>query len=106
MAPAWSPETTAAMNSSRRARVGMRNSRKRKIRLQARFGEFVDFRKPGAALCERRQPQHHEAEQDRWVDHEIDGVPAVIRQQLTRRERADRHRAEDEEIVEGLHLVL
>ena len=58
-----------------------------------------------APFCERRERQHREPQQHRRKHHDVDRRPAVIRQQLARRKRTQRHRAEHQKIVEGLNLV-
>src|SRR4051812_17972294 len=99
MAPAWSPLSTTAMNSSTRAREGIKTSS------DAGLGKFIDRLQPAPPFRKRRECQHCESQQYRWEHHEIDRRPAVIRQQLPGRKRAQRHGAEHQEIVEGLHLV-
>src|SRR5436305_1232 len=99
MAPAWSPLSTTAMNSSRTARDGIKTSS------DAEFGKFIDGLQPAPPLRKRRECQHREPQQYRRKHHDIDRRPTVIRQQLPGRERAQRHGAEHQEIVEGLHLV-
>src|SRR6266702_1773941 len=58
-----------------------------------------------AAAGKGGEREHGEAEQYRREHHHIHGRPAVIGEQLAGGERADRHHAEHQEIVEGLHLV-
>src|ERR1043166_8117801 len=60
----------------------------------ARLGKFVEGFEPRAALRKGNERQHDEAEQHRRIDHEVDGVPAVIRKQLARGERAEGHQAD------------
>src|SRR6266567_798616 len=99
MAPAWSPLSTTAMNSSRTARDGIKTSS------DAGLGKFIDRLQPAPTLRERGEGKHREPQQYRWKHHDIHRRPAKIRQQLPGRKRAQRHGTEHQEIVEGLNLV-